>query len=81
MSVAALFAWMQLAQIAIPVGIATAQEIEGWIRAKHAGQLTDGQMNAAIAIVLDDAVRRRALAIADATGQPAPPAPAPLGVS
>ncbi len=72
MPFAALLGWMNIAQIAIPLGLGTIQTITGWIKAAHAGQMTDAELNAAIALVLDDATRRKTLAIADALGQPAP---------
>jgi hypothetical protein len=67
-----LLAWMQVAQAAIPAGIATIETIKGWISVAHQGQMSDAQLNAAIGLVFDDATRRKALAIADALGQPAP---------
>lgn len=67
MNVSALMGWMQIAQVAIPLGLATAQQVEGWIRGSK-GTMTDAEMNAVVALVLDDASRRKALAIADALG-------------
>lgn len=74
MNVVQLLTWMQVAQVAIPAGIATVQTIEGWIRTAHQGQMSESQLNAAIGLVFDDASRRKALAIADALGQVPPPA-------
>jgi hypothetical protein len=72
---AQLMGWMQLAQVALPLGIMTEQSIAAAIRASHGSQMSEADINKAIGIVLDDATRRKALAIADALGTPAPAAP------
>lgn len=69
----ALTGWAKIVDIAIPAGLATLQQIEGWIRAAHAGQLPDAELNVLIGLVIDDATRRRVLAIADALGTPPTP--------
>ena len=70
MTVAALLAWMNFAQVAIPLGIATALQIKAWITEAHGKQMTDAELNIVLQFVFDDATRRRALAIADATAPP-----------
>lgn len=67
-TVAQLLGWAQIAQVAIPLGIATVQNITEWIKAAHGHELTDAEMNVVLSVVLDDATRRRALALADAVG-------------
>lgn len=67
-----LMGWMQIAQAAIPAGIATEQVIAGWIKSIHGPTMSDAEINAAASIVSNDAARRKALAVADALGQSAP---------
>ena len=71
MTVNALLAWTNFAQVAIPLGIATVAQIKTWITEAHGKQMTDAELNVVLQFVLDDATRRRALAIADAIGHPA----------
>lgn len=68
MSFAAVMGFMQIAQIAIPLGIATVDQIKGLIKSAGGAQMTDVELNQICSLVFDDAVRRKALAIADALG-------------
>lgn len=71
MNLAQLLVWMNFAQQAIPAGVATVAQIKTWLTEAHGKQLPEAELNAALALVTDDSSRRRALAIADATGQTA----------
>lgn len=68
MNISQILGWMQIVQIAVPLGMATVAQIESFIRAAHGSTMTDQELNVVIALVMDDATRRKALAIADALG-------------
>lgn len=71
MTVQQLLAWMNLASAAIPAGTAAVAAITQVIKAIHGPQMSDADMNAALALIFDDASRRKALALNDALGQTA----------
>lgn len=61
--------WMQIAQIGIPLGISTIESITAGIRAAHGTSLSEEDLNAAIRLVMNEDIRRKALAIDDAMGK------------
>ena len=67
MTLVALMGWMQIAQTAVPLGLATVEMIKGWVKAAH-GDMTDAQLNVSYGIIFDDASKRTSMAIADALG-------------
>jgi len=66
MTAAAVLAWINIAQVAVPAGIATVQTITGWIKASHAGQMSDADLNAILVVIFNESDRRLKLALAGA---------------
>ena len=67
MTVTQLLGWIQVAQVAISFGLATAEQIKGFIKTTNPNA-GDAELNLILVFVLDDATRRKALALQDATG-------------
>lgn len=69
LNLAQLIGWMQIAEQAVPLAIATEETIKGWFRQAHGKEMTDAEMNIAFSLIFDEATRRRAIAIQAALGK------------
>ena len=67
MTIQQALAWVVAGQQLVAAGIATAENIQSWIRAQHPG-LTDADLNAILDTISVGAKRHKALADADAGG-------------
>jgi hypothetical protein len=67
MSIQQAVAWVQAGQVLVTAGIATAANIQAWIKAQHPG-LSDADLNAILDGIRAGALRHHGLADADAGG-------------
>lgn len=66
MTASAVLAWIQIAQVAIPTGIASVETLTSWVRAAHGGQMNEADLNAILVVIFNESDRRLKLALTGA---------------